>query len=148
MYEFLKQALKTTLVLALPLALISDGLSAQEPEAAAPQCTAQVDPVEIAAGEAAIKVTAALSEAIGEISGLQVPEGSGIAIAAADAIPRAELANPDAEAQEPKPIEMAAESNAVTLWLSTADAAAGEYEVTLQGESSQCTAKITVRAAG
>lgn len=142
MCELLKRSLNTAVALALALAFFVTGAMAQEPAfPAAAQCTAQASPGEVPAGEAAFRVTFNLSEGIGSVTGVQAAEGSGLALASPGDIPRAEMANPEEEA---RPIELA-EANAVIVWLSTAGAQAGEYDLTLLGEGGACDATVTVR---
>lgn len=134
--------LSTTLLMAVPLALAPAMVSAQEPtEEVPPQCTALVEPVEVPAGEAAVQVTAALSEDIGAITEFQGPEDSGLQLANPADIPRVDMANPE---EEPRPIVMTPESNIAALWLSTAEVTPGEFEVQLKSEQGQCTAQLTV----
>jgi hypothetical protein len=135
MSELLKRSL-----FGAPVALVFlvNGLVAQEPPA---QCTAEVAPAELATGEAALRVIFTLSESIGSISGVDAV-GSGLALAAPEDIPRAEMASPD---EAPRPIELGAEANTVTVWLRTADAQAGEFALTLQGEGGTCQARVAVR---
>jgi hypothetical protein len=66
----------------------------------------------------------------------------------------APAANPAAGANAPaaanasqaaRPIELAAETNTVTVWLKTAGVQAGEFDLTLKGENNRtCNAKVRV----
>ena len=126
------------------LTLFVTGASAQQPAAAAtaPQCTAKATPAEVAAGQAAVKLTFELSSSIGAVSGVEAPEGSGIALAAAADIPREGMANPTEAA---RPIELAADTNTLTLWIKTAGVQAGEFALTLQGQNGTCSGTVTVK---
>lgn len=135
-----KHLLSTTMALAVPLALAPVLLSAQEPPEA-PQCIATVEPVEVQAGQAAVQITATLSEDIGAVSTFTGPEDAGLALAAPADIPRVDMANPE---EEPQPIVMTPETNSVALWLSTAEAAPGDFEVRLESAEDSCTASVTV----
>jgi hypothetical protein len=136
------------LVLTLSMALLPTALSAQDAEqaqeaAAQPevtQCIATAAPAEVAAGQAAVRLTASLSEDLGTIAGLEGPEGSGLRLADAADIPRAELA---AE-EEVQLIEMTPETNTVSFWLSTAEASAGEYQAQLTSDQGSCALALTV----
>lgn len=136
-----EQFLSTTLLLALPLALAPAAASAQSSMQEAPQCTASVAPVELHAGQAAVQITAALSEDIGPVVTFQGPEDSGLKLADPADIPRAEMANPD---QSPQPIVMTPETNSVSLWLSTSGVKPGDYEVQIRSEQKSCTGQLTV----
>lgn len=128
------------MLLALPLAF-SPEVSAQEPTQEVPQCVATVEPVEIQAGQAAVQVTATLSEDIGEVNAFTGPEDSGLALADPADIPRVDMANPE---EEPQPIVLTPETNSVALWLTTADVAPGEIEAQLESEEGSCTAQLVV----
>ena len=145
----MSQILKRSVFSVLPaLALLASAANAQQaqaparPAAPAAQCTAKATPVEVATGQNAVKLTFALSAPIGAVSGVQAPEGSGIAVAAATDIPREGLANAD---QAARPIELAAETNTLTLWIKTAGVKAGEFPLTLQGANGTCTGTVTVK---
>jgi hypothetical protein len=106
-------------------------------------CTATQEPFEIETGQVAVPVTFTLSESIGVVSRLDAPEESGLSIAAVEDLPRTEMANPE---EQPEPIVMSVESpNVVTLWLSTANSAAGEHDVVLAGETGTCSARVAVK---
>jgi len=112
--------------------------AAAEPEIM--QCAATVTPAELHAGQAAVQITATLSEDVGAIAGFEGPEESGLALADPADIPRAELA---AE-EEVQPIDITAETNIVSLWLTTAETAPGEYEAQLTSEQGSCAVTLTV----
>jgi hypothetical protein len=143
MREVLKRSLNASLALALAFAFVANGAMAQEPPVTpAPQCEAEVTPEAVPAGEAAVRVTFTLSEGIGDISGLEAPEGT-LTVAAAEDIPRVDMANPN---EEVRPIDLAADTNTVTVWIRTVGAEAGSVAVTLQGENdATCTASVTVQ---
>ena len=142
--SILKRSVFSFLAPAIALVSLATAATAQQPPAATPaaQCTAKATPAEVATGQAATKLTFELSSPIGNVSGVEAPEGSGIALAAAADIPRDALANP---AQPPRPIELAAETNTVTLWIKTAGVQAGEFDLKLQGQDGTCTGKVTVK---
>jgi len=144
MSKLITRSFGTLLAPALALGLLVAEASAQQPEAAAEsQCIATAEPATIQAGQTAVRVGLSLSEGIGAVTGLSAPEGSGLAIAAPEDIPRAELASPDAP--QSQPIELAADAEtAVTVWLRTQEVQAGEFDVTVQGETGTCRATITV----
>ena len=130
--------------LALTVAF-AGSVSAQEAEAQpeAQVCTAELTPAHIAPSEAPIQITAVLSEDIG-FSGFEAPEESGLSVVAPEDVPAEAMA---AEGETPQPITMAAEANTFLVWLSSKDAQAGTYEVTLTGETGTCTATIEVEGA-
>ena len=144
-----KHPLYSVLPTVMALGFIATSATAQEPPTpaapaavAADQCTGEVSPAEIPSGESAFRLTVALSSGIGAVTGVDAPEGSGLALAAPESIPRAEMAN----ATEPaKPIELAADTNTATVWLTTADAKQGEVSLTLRGETGTCSATVTVK---
>jgi hypothetical protein len=142
MSQVLKRTVKTVLAPAAALAILATGAIAQQPPAAAaaPQCTAKATPAEIPASQTAVRVTLELSAGIGDVSAIEAPEGSGVALAEASDIPREGLANP---AEQPQPIQLAAESNTVTLWIKTGQA--GEFSLKLQGANGTCDAAVTVK---
>lgn len=121
----------------LALAIVPGALSAQEA-----QCTAEVNPAEIEAGQKAVQVTVALSAPAAASVELAAPAESGLSLAAPADIPRSEMA---AEEEAPQPIELAAEGgNQVTLWLNTENAEPGTHEFTLEGGENACTGQITI----
>ncbi len=145
MRKSLSNALLPALVLALPFAASPQALTAQE-QAEPQQCTAEVLPLEVAAGQPAVRVAFTLSEDVGTISAIQAPEDTGILIAAPEDLPRQDMANPDTP---PKPIEMSREdANVAVLWLNTNAAVPGTHEVSLTGENGSCVAHLTVTGDG
>lgn len=138
-----KHLLSTTMALAIPFALAPLMVSAQEPveEEEPIQCTAAVEPPMIEAGQAAVQVTATLSEDIGPVGEFTGPEDSGLSLAAPADIPRVDMANPE---EEPQPIVMTPETNSVALWLSTAEVTPGEFQVRLESEDGYCSAQLVV----
>jgi hypothetical protein len=144
----MSQILKRSVFSVLPaLALLATSVNAQQAQAPAgapapAACTAKATPAEVATGQNAVKLTFALSAPIGAVSGVQAPEGSGIAVAAATDIPREALANAD---QAARPIELAADTNTLTLWIKTAGVKAGEFPLTLRGANGTCTGTVTVK---
>lgn len=125
--------------LAFAIAIGTAPASAQEPSLSGGQCTAELAPAQVQSGEAAVSVTAVLSEQVGEVTGVEAP-GSGVAIAAPEDLPRTEMA---AE-ERPRPINLT-EGNSWTIWLDTSQAAPGTYEVTFTGSEGSCQGQLTVR---
>ena len=128
--------------LAVTAALVGapDDLTAQANQPA-PACTAEVLPAEIAAGANAVRLTVALSANVGEVASIEVPEGTGIAVAAPADLPRVALAT-----DEPQPIVMGTSDNTWTVWVNTTEAEPGTHEVTFIGPEGRCTADLTVTA--
>ncbi len=138
--QTLSRSLAGLAALACVFALGISPVSAQEPEAeAAPQCTAEVAPAQIEAGAPAVQLTVALSEDVGEVTGVEAPE-AGISVAAPGDLPRTDMAAETA----PQPIAMADQGNAWTIWLNTTQATPGTHEVTFTGTDGTCQAQITV----
>jgi hypothetical protein len=104
-------------------------------------CSAQLMPVQVEAGEAATQVTITVSQPIGEVTGVEAPEGSGIRLASAADLPRTPLAAPD---EAPEPIRMGDAANTWIVYLNLADAEAGQHELTFNSSRGDCTAQITV----
>jgi hypothetical protein len=145
MSQTLKRSAYSVLAPAIALAFFVTGAHAQQPAAAATpaaQCTAKATPAEVATGQAAVKLTFELSSPIGAVSGMEAPEGSGIQVAAAADIPREGLSNPTEQA---RPIELATETNTLTLWIKTAGVQAGEFALNLRGQNGTCSGTITVK---
>jgi hypothetical protein len=145
----MSQILKRSVFSVLPALALATAVNAQQAQApagaaapAAAACTAKATPAEVATGQNAVKLTFALSAPIGAVSGVEAPEGSGLAVAAATDIPRQGLANAD---QQARPIELAAETNTLTLWIKTAGVKAGEFPLKLQGANGTCTGTVTVK---
>jgi hypothetical protein len=136
--QTLSRSLAGLAALACVFAVGISPVSAQEQDAA-PQCTAEVAPAQIEAGAPAVQLTVALSEDVGEITGLEAPE-SGISVAAPGDLPRTEMAAETA----PQPIALADQGNAWTIWLNTTQAAPGTHEVTFTGTDGTCQAQVTV----
>lgn len=125
--------------LAFAIAIGTAPASAQEPALSGGQCTAELAPAQVQSGEAAVSVTAVLSEQVGEVTGLEAAE-SGITIASPSDLPRTEMA---AE-ESPQPINLA-EGNSWTIWINTSQAAPGTYDVTFTGSEGTCQGQLTVR---
>ena len=136
-----RRSLAASAALALSIALVPGALNAQEAAEQA-ECTAEVSPAQVQAGQKAVQVTAALSSPIGSGVALEAPAESGIALASPADVPKSEMA---AEGETPRPIELTAEGGGqVTIWLNTENAERGTHEVTLKGGEKACTAQITV----
>lgn len=132
-----------TTALVLTLAFHPSAVQGQEQsEQSQQECTAQLNPTEIAPGQAAVQVRAQLSGDVGAISSLKTPEESGLSLASPEDFAKQKMAREEGE--QPEPIQMADEGNGARVWLSTVGAQAGQHEVVLKGESGQCTARLTV----
>ena len=139
------------LALATAVAL-SPALSAQAPTqqpTAQPQpgqqqqaCVAEVTPAQVAAGQAAVRLTVALSQNAGEIRSINGAQ-SGIALAQPTDLPRTELS---AGGQQPRPIAMGAGQNTWTVWVNTTNARPGTHAVGFVANS-PCAGEVTVTAA-
>jgi hypothetical protein len=136
--------LATVPLLLMPLAAAAQEVHAQE-------CTATLQPAEIEAGQAAVRLDAELTSDIGFVTGVEAPENSGVFLASDEELARVrvEMALPEEEGGKVEPIVMADDGRIATLWLTTAEARPGTYDVKLTGEDSQyCIAKVTVTPAG
>lgn len=126
--------------LAAALALPAN-MNAQEPvPAGQQQCTAQVTPAQVTAGERAVQVTVETSQQIDALTGIKDSE-SGIALASPEDLPRTEMA---AGEPAPRPIEMGAAQNSWNVWLNLEDVEAGEHELVFETNQGECTAVLTV----
>ena len=132
--------------LAAGLALVTAApLQAQDaPVQAQAQCVATVTPTEVPAGEVAQRIMVSLSESIGNVTGFEAGEETGLTITAPADLPRVPLAAGGDE--PPTPIQMANEGNGATIWLNTADAEPGEHEFSLVGADGECRGSLTVAA--
>lgn len=137
----------TTPVVLAVLALSAGAMDLAAQEAETPEtCTATVVPTEIDAATAATSLSVTLSETIGAVEEFRPAEESGLAIAAPEDLPRVDMAQEEGETH--RPIEMANEGNAVTIWLNSEAASAGTHEFTLVGSEGECTGSVTVRPKG
>lgn len=129
--------------LVLTLALHPGSVQAQEQSQQSQQeCTAQLNPTEVALGQPAVRIQAQLSGDVGAVSSLGTPENSGLALASPEDFAKEKMAREEGE--QPEPIQMADQGNRAMVWLSTVGAQAGQHEVVLKGESGRCTAQLTV----
>lgn len=137
------------LALALSVLLVPGAADAQEQES--PQegeCTVRVTPQPVQTGEAAVSVTARLSQSVGSIEGFEAPDESGLELADPQDIRKRSMAREEGEG-EPQPIQMArGEQSQATLWLNTQKAESGSYEVTLQGANGVCKGNVSVGEQG
>lgn len=139
----MKNAVPAALALALAFVLLPYAAEAQEreqAEQAEEQCTVQVSPERIASGQAALSVTAQLSQSVGEISVLEAKEG-GLALASSEDIGRTEMARTE---EQPQPVEMSRSGTQATVWLNTEDATPGTHEFVLKGENGECKGQVEV----
>lgn len=129
---------------ACALALVAGSVGAQEvPEPQLEACTAELSPAEVQAGSAAVEVTATLSEAPGPVTAVEAAPASGIALASPADLPRADMAADEAE-EAPQPIAMGDAANSWTVWLNTANAAPGRYQLTFNAGTASCQGEIIV----
>lgn len=118
-----------------------DGVTAQVSTPRAPACTAEVLPVEIAAGAMAVRLNVVLSADVGDVTSMEAAEGSGIAVSAPADLPRVPLAT-----EEPNAIAAGIGENTWTVWVSTHEVDPGTHAVTFIGPKGRCTADLTVTA--
>lgn len=123
------------------LLIAAPGVDAQEPPAEMQQCTATVSPVEIESGQDAVQATAVASGSLGQLLEVELPEGSGLEIAAPEDLPRQDMA---AE-ESPRPVALDEQGTNLTVWLNTSAAQPGEYEVIFHGAERACTGTVTIR---
>lgn len=115
----------------------------QAEQAETAECTVEVQPNAVQAGERAVALEIRLSQEIGEVTGLTSPDGSGVTLASSDDLARIDMAR-QTEGQ-PQPIQMSAEeSRSATVWVNTVDATPGSYQVSFDSEQSGCTATLKV----
>ncbi len=136
----------TALMALAPLAFTSTPASAQEPATPAMQeCTAQVQPSQVQSGQKAEQVSISLSSPIGNVTELTTANAdAGVKVADPADLPMSKMSS---ETTAPKPIEMAAEANSLTIWLNTETAQPGTIEFTLKGENGSCTGTLEVGGA-
>jgi hypothetical protein len=109
--------------------------------AAAPVCTAEVLPAEIAAGVTAVRLSVVLSEDVGNVTSMEAAEGSGITVSAPADLPRVPLAT-----EEPQAIAAGIGENTWNVWVNTNEVDPGTHAVTFIGPEGRCTADLTVTA--
>jgi DsbC/DsbD-like thiol-disulfide interchange protein len=134
----LKQSI-SALALAAAVALPAQ-LAAQD-QPIAPECTAQLDPASIEAGEKAVAVNVTVSEPVGPITGVRAPGESGIALASPADLPRTEMA---VEGAQPRPITMGEAENRWIVWLNVEEANPGTHALTFAGAEGTCTGSLNV----
>lgn len=137
----------TALMALTPLAFTSTPASAQEeqPAPAMQPCTATVLPSQVQSGQKAERVSISLTSAVGNVTEFTTENAeAGVTLADPADLPKTEMA---AEAAPQKPIEMAAETNRVTIWLNTESAQDGTYPFTLKGENGTCTGTLEIGSA-
>lgn len=139
----MRSLIPAALLAVLPLAVATSAAAQDTQEAEVQQCTAELSPATIAVASVQ-HFTAQLTEDIGEITGLQAPEDSGLLIATPEEVEMTEMAAEEATEEAAEAIDMAAEGFSATVWLSAKSATAGTYEIVLQGEVGACTAEITI----
>lgn len=143
-----KNTLTACMALALSVMLVPGALEAQEQEVPEQEqqaeCTVRVAPQSVQTGEAAVSVTAHLSESVGSVEGFEAQGESGLELADPADIPRQDMAREEGEG-DPQPIQMSSgEQSQVTLWLNTQDVESGSYEVILKGANGDCTGNVAV----
>ena len=136
----------SALALVAALAIVPADITAQDqPLDAQQQCTAEIQPQQVAAGSNAVPVTITVSEPIGPVTGVNVDEESGISLAAASDLPRTEMA---AGEEQPQPIRMGEGENTWIVWLNLAEAQEGSHELSFTSTQGECTANLEVRPRG
>lgn len=144
--QTLNRSALTAASVACALALAVAPVDAQdvpEPaEAADAACTAEVSPAEVPNGSAAVELTVTLPDAPGPLTGVEAAPTSGIALASPADLPRSEMAE-DAE-EAPRPIAMGESANSWTIWLNTANATPGRYQLTFNTGMASCHGEIIV----
>lgn len=126
--------------LAAALTALPAHLTAQDPVPEQEQCTAQITPAQVTAGEQAVQVTVETTQQIDALTGIADSE-SGIALASPENLPRTEMA---AGEPTPRPIEMGAAQNTWNVWLDLQDAQPGQHELKFETNQGECTAQIQV----
>lgn len=128
---------------ACALALAVAPVDAQDvPEPGDAACTAEVSPAEVPSGSAAVELTVTLPDAPGPLTAVEAAPRSGIALASPADLPRSEMAD-DAE-EAPRPIAMGESANSWTIWLNTANATPGRYQLTFNTGMASCQGEIVV----
>lgn len=129
---------------ACALALVAGTLGAQEvPEPQLEACTAELSPAEVQSGSAAVEVTVTLPEAPGPVTAVEAAPASGIALASPADLPRSDMAADEAE-EAPQPIAMGNAANTWTVWLNTANATPGRYQLTFNTGTSSCQGEVII----
>lgn len=140
----MKRTIPAVLALSVAFVMLPRAVDAQEQQQQQQQeCAVEVTPQQVPAGEAAVSITAQLSEGIGQITALKA-EGSGLALASPDDLQPTEMARGEEEGQAPRPVKMAREGNQATVWLSTRDVESGTHPFTLEGENGTCSGELQV----
>ncbi len=112
----------------------------------ASSCKANVMPMEIKKGAAATRLSVTLSKPIGTITDFTAPPRSGVTLASAQDLSKLDMSH--SHGTQATAIQMAAQGNRATLWLSTSDATAGTYRFTLDGSNGHCSGRLEVAAGG
>lgn len=136
----MKRIFPASLALALALALAPQAADAQE--RSQQECTVEVRPQQIQAGQPAVSVTARLTSGIGEIESLESKDG-GLALATPEDLQQTEMAR-TTESERPQPVRMSRTGNQATVWLNTEDAGAGTHRFSLTGADGECSGRIEV----
>jgi len=131
--------------LLVPLTLAPTALKAQQKTSeSSATCNARTIPAELMPGSKAARVAIVLSSPIGNVSGFQSADGSGIRLASPGDMPMVGMANEGKKSEKPTPIQMANQNNRLTLWLNTSEAQPGTYNFTLKGEQGTCAGSLQV----
>lgn len=134
----------TLAALCLAAAVPSPAAAQSAGENGAP-CLARAVPADVGIDTPASRLSIVLSAPIGSDITFVPGEGSNLALAKPQDLPRP---TQEAGGPSPKPIEVAAEGNRLTLWVSTVGVKEGAHEFTLKGSDRSCTARVTVGPKG
>lgn len=133
MLQVARMSLRFGGLLVLPLMVMASAAEAQEvaaAQSAAAECVARVQPERVATQADPVVLRAVYSESIGKVLSALADDKSGIKVV------------------EVKPVaeEMGGEPM-VSVQLDLSNAVAGEWTLSLQGESGKCTGKVVIQAA-
>lgn len=117
------------------IAVVPATASAQEQEQG---CVAELNVVQV--GQIA-EVWATFPTPFGEVTALRVPEESGLILASGEDVEKVQMSS---EAETPEKEALAKLDTTTIFWVDTREAAAGTYEIALEGEGGSCSASITV----
>jgi hypothetical protein len=126
----------------LALVALCTGIVAVPTEVSAQECSVQIVPAELEHGLKAVPVTITMSQAVGAVTGVDAPRGSGIVLASPSDLPRTEMASVEGQ---PRPIKMGEAENVWTVWLNVAEAKAGAHNLSFTGQEGRCAGRLVIR---